>query len=54
MKPINLTISAFGPYKDKVVIDFTKLGENELSDFYDSWNKISKSVNKILGSDLND
>ena len=28
MKPINLTISAFGPYKDKVVIDFTKLGEN--------------------------
>ena len=28
MKPINLTISAFGPYKDKVSIDFTKLGEN--------------------------
>ena len=28
MKPINLTISAFGPYKDKVTIDFTKLGEN--------------------------
>ena len=22
MKPINLTISAFGPYKDKVNIDF--------------------------------
>lgn len=32
----------------------TKLGENELSDFCDSWDKISKSVNKILGSDLND
>ena len=28
MKPINLTISAFGPYKDEVNIDFTKLGEN--------------------------
>ena len=28
MKPINLVISAFGPYKDKVTIDFTKLGEN--------------------------
>ena len=28
MKPINLIISAFGPYKDKVTIDFTKLGEN--------------------------
>ena len=28
MKPINLTISAFGPYKDKITIDFTKLGEN--------------------------
>ena len=28
MKPINLTISAFGPYKDKVTIDFTKLGKN--------------------------
>lgn len=30
MKPIKLTISAFGPYKDKVTIDFTKLGENEI------------------------
>lgn len=28
MKPINLTMSAFGPYKDKVNIDFTKLGSN--------------------------
>ena len=28
MKPIKLIISAFGPYKDKVTIDFTKLGEN--------------------------
>ena len=28
MKPINLTISAFGPYKDRVVIDFTELGES--------------------------
>lgn len=28
MKPIKLTISAFGPYKDKVNIDFSKLGEN--------------------------
>ena len=28
MKPINLKISAFGPYKDEVNIDFTKLGEN--------------------------
>lgn len=28
MKPINLTISAFGPYKNLVTIDFTKLGEN--------------------------
>ena len=28
MKPINLTISAFGPYKDKITIDFTKLGAN--------------------------
>ncbi|MFS1518880.1 AAA family ATPase [Bacillus sp. SCS-151] len=30
MKPITLTISAFGPYKDKEVIDFTKLGEQRL------------------------
>ncbi len=27
MKPIKLTISAFGPYSDQVVIDFNKLGE---------------------------
>lgn len=28
MKPINITVSAFGPYKDKIKIDFTKLGKN--------------------------
>lgn len=28
MKPINVIISAFGPYKNEVKIDFTKLGEN--------------------------
>ena len=28
MKPINLEISAFGPYKEKVEIDFSKLGES--------------------------
>lgn len=28
LKPIKLVISAFGPYKDRVEIDFTKLGEN--------------------------
>ena len=28
MKPINLTISAFGPYSDTTNIDFTKLGES--------------------------
>jgi len=28
MKPINLIISAFGPYKDKVNIDFNKLGSS--------------------------
>ena len=28
MKPINLEISAFGPYKNKVEIDFTKIGDN--------------------------
>ena len=28
MLPIKLTISAFGPYKDKTVIDFTKLGKS--------------------------
>lgn len=30
MRPLNLTISAFGPYKDETVIDFTKLGERGL------------------------
>lgn len=28
MKPINLEVSAFGPYKDKVLIDFSKIGNN--------------------------
>ncbi len=28
MKPISLEISAFGPYKNKEEIDFTKLGES--------------------------
>lgn len=28
MRPIRLVISAFGPYKDRVEIDFNKLGEN--------------------------
>lgn len=28
MKPLNLEMSAFGPYKDKVEIDFTQMGEN--------------------------
>lgn len=28
MKPLKLTISAFGPYKDEVEIDFSKIGEN--------------------------
>lgn len=30
MRPLNLTISAFGPYKDKTTIDFTRLGEKGL------------------------
>ncbi len=28
MKPIKIKISAFGPYKNEIEIDFTKLGEN--------------------------
>ena len=28
MKPISVEMSAFGPYKDSVVIDFSKIGEN--------------------------
>src|SRR5213595_2629402 len=30
MKPLKITMSAFGPYKDKEVIDFTELKENRL------------------------
>lgn len=30
MKPIKLTMSAFGPYKEETVIDFEKLGKNGL------------------------
>ena len=30
MKPIKLTMSAFGAYKDETVIDFKQLGENGL------------------------
>lgn len=30
MKPIRLTMTAFGPYKDTEVIDFTKLGDHHL------------------------
>ncbi|MBX4260399.1 PadR family transcriptional regulator (plasmid) [Clostridium estertheticum] len=32
----------------------TKIGEEELVEFCNSWDKISKSVNKILGDNLND
>ena len=28
MKPLHLTMSAFGPYKEKIEVDFTKLGDN--------------------------
>ena len=28
MKPISLTVSAFGPYSGKVTVDFTRFGEN--------------------------
>lgn len=28
MKPLKLTLSAFGPYKNEVEIDFSKIGEN--------------------------
>ena len=28
MKPLKLTMCAFGPYKDKVEIDFEKIGNN--------------------------
>ena len=30
MKPIRLTMTAFGPYKDREIIDFTELGEHRL------------------------
>src|SRR5699024_8792456 len=30
MRPIKLTLIAFGPYKDKEEIDFTELGEHNL------------------------
>ena len=30
MRPIKLTMSAFGPYAEKTVIDFNKLGESGL------------------------
>lgn len=30
MKPLKLTITAFGPYKDTEVIDFQELGEHRL------------------------
>lgn len=30
MRPIKLTMTAFGPYKDREVIDFTELDENRI------------------------
>ena len=30
MRPIKLTVSAFGPYAGKTVLDLDKLGENGL------------------------
>lgn len=30
MKPLKLTITAFGPYKDTEIIDFQELGEHRL------------------------
>lgn len=30
MKPVKLTMSAFGPYREETIIDFEKLGENGL------------------------
>ena len=32
----------------------TEIGQVELADFCKSWDKISKSVNRILGDDIND
>lgn len=30
MRPLQVTISAWGPYKDKVVVDFTKFNQGSL------------------------
>ena len=30
MRPIQLTMSAFGPYAGRTVVDFDKLGQNGL------------------------
>ena len=30
MKPIKLTMSAFGPYKEETIIEFDKLGDSGL------------------------
>lgn len=35
MKPINLKMCAFGPYKDEVEIEFNKLGDSR--NFFDYW-----------------
>lgn len=35
MKPIKLVMSAFGPYKEKVEIDFEKIGT--FRNFFDYW-----------------
>ena len=30
MKPISVTMQAFGPYLEKTTVDFTKLGDNPI------------------------